>query len=112
MTLYNYANQQAIRVKDDGCTAKKELDYNGKKALAGYLFDLFNANYDLFSELGIESVSVLYDNCMYQDNELRFFCGDGIDLGNGCRLDSIYLNQHGVLVMSVYDENDNEIIYC
>ena len=87
------------------------MNHTEKMALIGYLFDIFNQNYDLFRELGIESLSVLYDNCMIQNNELRFFCGEGIELGDGTRLDSIFFNQNDCLVYSVYDEADNELFY-
>lgn len=108
--LKNYIGDNAKRV-EPALAEKKELSYTEKKALFGYLFDIFNYNYDLFSELGIESVSVLYDNCMIQNNELRFFCGEGIELGDGTRLDSIFLNKNDCLVFSVYDMFDNELFY-
>lgn len=109
--LKNYIGDTVKKIENESLTSKKELSYIEKKALFGYLFDIFNQNYDLFCELGIESVSVLYDNCMIQNNELRFFCGDGIELGDGKRLDSIFFNQNDCLIYSVFDTDDNEQFY-
>lgn len=47
---------------------------------------------------------------MIQNDALRFFCGEGIELGDGCRLDGIFFNKYGVLCFCVIDENDNEHI--
>jgi len=110
ITLYNYANQQTLKITDNSTEKKHDLTHIEKRALMGYLFDIFNNNYEIFSEIGIQSVGVLYDNCMIQNDELRFFCGEGIELGDGCRLDSIFFNKFGVCCFSVYDNNDNEII--
>lgn len=108
--LYNNANEPLLELKPAYAEKKTGLDYNEKHALQGYLFEIFNNNYDLFSEIGIQSVSVLYDNCMIQNDALRFFCGEGIELGDGCRLDGIFFNKYGVLCFCVIDENDNEHI--
>lgn len=109
--IKNYTNELAKQIINESLTEKKELSYTEKRALFGYLFDIYNYNYDLFSELGIESVSVLYDNCMIQNNELRFFCGEGIDLLDGKRLDSIFLNKNDCLVFSIYNEDEKEEFY-
>ena len=109
MILYNYANMQAI--KTENVEKKTDLYSIEKRALIGYLFDLFNNNFELFDSVGILSVSVLYDDCMIQGDELRFFCGEGIALDDNHRLDSIFFNKHNVLCMSIIDNEDNEEIY-
>ena len=110
--LKNYTGETAQLVNEN-LAEKKELTHVEKMALFGYLFDVFNHNYDLFSELGIESVSVLYDNSMIQNNEFRFFCGDGVALGNELRLDSMFFNKNNVLVFSVFDDSQDgkELFY-
>ena len=109
--INNYTGAPALKITGD-TTEKKTIGHTESRALFGYLFDIYDANSDLFQSLGIDSAIDLYRDCMIQNNELRFFCGEGIDLGNGCRLDSIFLNKYGVLVYSVYDADDNELFYC
>ena len=111
MLIRNYAGDIAQEITNEALTDKKALSYTEKKALFGYLFEIWDNNHDLFMELGLDSVYALYDNCMIQNNELRFFCGEGIDLGNGERLDGIFLNKNDCLIFSVWDSNDNEKFY-
>ena len=108
--INNYTGEPAHKITGD-LTEKKELTYTEKKALFGYLFDIWDYNHELFMELGLNSIYDLYDGAMIQNNELRFNIGEGVPLGNGARLDSIFLNKHDVLIMSFYDENDNELFY-
>lgn len=106
--INNYTGGKAIRATHD--IEKKKTSFIDKQALCGYLIDIYKNNPDIFSYLGLDFMTV-YDGAMFQNDELRFFSGEGLDLGNGYRLDSIFLNKYDVCVMSFYDQDDNEIFY-
>lgn len=106
--INNYTGGKAIKATHD--IEKKKTSFIDKQALCGYLIDIYNNNPDIFSDLGLDFMAV-YDGTMFQNDKLRFFCGEGLDLGNGYRLDSIFLNKYDVCVMSFYDQDDNEIFY-
>ena len=106
--IKNYTGEKAIKATHD--IEKKETTFLERKALLGYLIDIYNNNPEIFSDLGLDFMTV-YNEAIFQNDELRFFCGEGLDLGNGYRLDSIFLNKYDVCVLSFYDQDDNEIFY-
>lgn len=109
--LKNYTGEQAQIIKTDDCKEKKtNLTHIEKKALWGYLYEIYQANkYDW--DLAID-YNDIYSVSMIQNDQLYILMGDGIQLDDGHTLKSIFFNKHGVLVMSVWDENGNETIYC
>ena len=105
--LKNYVGDNAKQITGDLCE-KRELSYLEKQGLFGWLYALYRAND--WEEYG--TFETLYDSSCIQNNELRINTGEGIQLDDNKRLDSIFVNKYDVLCMSVLDENDNETIYC
>jgi hypothetical protein len=109
--LKNYTNETALQITDKKATTKKtNLSHTEKMALWGYLYEIYQANkYDWGLAIDYNDI---YSVSMIQNDELRILSGDGIQLDDSHRLDSLFFNEYGVLCMSVMDENDNETIYC
>lgn len=110
--MKNYNGDDALNVSGrSDVIEKRELNHFEKQGLFGYLYAIYEANRDLFNECGID-FEYLYDNSMIQNNELRLMNGDGVALSDNLVFDSIYVNKYNCVIMSCYDKNGHEILFC